>query len=256
MEGNSLQTVERSIQILELLATRHYNQTELAKQLNLNKTTLFRLIKTLEINKLVERDEVSGMYRIGIKLVELASLRLNQIELKTEAAPILREASLKLQQVVHMAVLKDGQVVYIEKIEPLNNIRMFSQIGRIMPIHCTALGKSLLVQHSKKEVFDILEQHGMEKRTNNTLSSPEELWNQIQLGNLNGYTIDNEENEPNIFCVGAPIFDYRGKVVAAISTSGNLPDPKNNSETLRAEVIRSCAEEISSRLGYRTKKKV
>ena len=176
MEGNALQTVERSIQVLELLATRPYSQAELAKVMELNKSTLFRLVKTLEMYKLVERDELTGLYRVGIKLVELASLRLNQIELKTEAAPILREASVKLQQVVHMAVLKEGQVVYIEKIEPLNHIRMFSQIGRTMPVHCTALGKSLLVQHTKQQVLDILALRGMERRTDHTLDSSDALW--------------------------------------------------------------------------------
>ena len=250
MEGNALQTVERSIQILELLAMRPYSQTELAKTMGLNKSTLFRLVKTLEMHKLVERDDVTGLYRVGIKLVELASLRLNQIEIKTEAAPILREASMKLQQVVHMAVLKDDQVVYIEKIEPLNHIRMYSMIGRTMPVHCTALGKSLLTHHSKQEVFDIVSTRGMEKRTEHTLNSPEALWEQIQVGKKAGYTVDNEENEPGIFCVAAPIFDYRGNVVAAISTSGDRNDFVYNPTDPCIQVITNTAKEISARLGY------
>lgn len=254
MEGNALQTVERSIQVLELLATRPYSQAELAKVMELNKSTLFRLVKTLEMYKLVERDELTGLYRVGIKLVELASLRLNQIELKTEAAPILREASMKLQQVVHMAVLKEGQVVYIEKIEPLNHIRMFSQIGRTMPVHCTALGKSLLVQHTKQQVLDILALRGMERRTDHTLDSSDALWQQIQSGRINGFTLDNEENEPGIYCVAAPIFDYRGNVVAAISTSGDHRDFIEHDDDLCVQVIRSCANEISSRLGYTNSK--
>ncbi len=250
MDNMSLQTVERALKVLEIIAGGSMSSQEIETAMGLNRTTVARLIYTLLSNGYIEKDERTSKYKLGLKVVELGSLRLNQIELKTEAVPHLRELSMNLNQVCHMGVLVDGEVVYIEKIEPISTMRMFSAIGRRVPVHSTSLGKSLLSGLSNDEIVEILEDKGMKVFTKNTNEDIGSLLKEIELVNKNGYGIDDEENEENIWCISAPIKDYRNKVIAAISTSGQNREYLKDSNSIAIKYIKETAYKISKRMGY------
>lgn len=170
MKNMILQTVERALNIVEMIAERPMTQKELENATGFNRTTLSRLLFTLSSRKYIQKDIDTGRYKVGLKVVEIGSVRLNQIELKTEALPYLRELSQSVSRVCHMGILSQSEVVYIEKIEPLTSIRMFSGIGKRVPVHSTSLGKALLFDKSDSEILDILGEKKMQKFTDNTIS--------------------------------------------------------------------------------------
>jgi DNA-binding IclR family transcriptional regulator len=250
MENMTLQTVERAFGILEMIAERQMTLRELEAETGLNRTTLSRLLFTLSKNKYIEKDAATGRYKVGLKVIELGSVMLNQIELKTEALPFLRELTQNVGRVCHMGILSQGEVVYIEKTEPMTSIRMFSGIGKRVPVHSTSLGKALLIDKSEKDILEILNDKGMDKFTQNTIVSPDGFIREMEITKKRGYSFDNAENEEGIFCVAAPIKDYRNEVVAAISTTGRdnsfLDDPQSSI----IQAIKETAYQISVKMGY------
>lgn len=252
MPDYALQTVDRALAILELLA-RHpegLRQIDIATAMQLGKVTAHRLMSTLAQRGFVERQEQSGRYLIGLKLIEISSLRLNNLELKTEAQPWLRRLVNQVGQPVHLAIYDQGEIVYIEKVETVHSIRMYSQIGKRSPAYCTALGKILLAALPDRQVQDVLGRLDLKAYTRQTLTDPAALLDEIRLARRAGYAFDREEHEPGVFCLAVPVFDYRGQVIAALSTAGGRRDYLDDP---RSEVIGwllETAAAISRRLGY------
>ncbi len=250
--AKGVQTLDRALDILELLATEKngLGVTEIGTRIGLHKSTVHRLLAALGERGYVEKNTDFGTYQLGLKVVEISSLHLNSIELKTEAAPFLRKLAAESTQPVHLATFVDGEVIYIEKVQTLNTIRMYSQIGKRVPIHCSAVGKALLIGLSDDEVRKVLQNRELHSYTTNTLTDVESILEQIKGSKVQGWTIDDEEHEENIRCIAAPIYDYRGKVIAAVSTSG--PDnviSKERDKEICGYVLEA-AQQISKRMGY------
>lgn len=142
MAQSVLQTADRALMLLELLAQypEGLASREIEERMQLNSLTVHRLISTLEGRKFIERT-ADRRYTIGIKLVEISSLKLNSLELKTEARPYLNRLAQQTMQPVQMAIMSGDKAMFIEKIEPNNSIRMYSQIGKTIPLHCSAVGR-------------------------------------------------------------------------------------------------------------------
>lgn len=250
MAKGILQTVDRALVLLEVLA--EYPQglptKELEVLLELNKVTLHRLVTTLENRGFIEK--VGPNYLIGLKMVELSSIKLNSIELKTEAAPYLRELVNILKQPVQLAILEGHEAIFIEKIQSVNSLRMYSQIGRRIPLYCSGVGKVLMLQDTDEEILSKLSKKAFEKFTPKTLESAEEVLEQVKRAREVGYAIDDEEHEEGIFCMAVPIYDYRGKIIAAISTAGQNQEFVESPPADSLALMKKTASEISKRLGY------
>jgi len=250
MNESILQTADRALIILELLAKEAMTATEIQNRLELNKSTVHRLMMTLLNRGFVERSESTGIYHIGLKLVEISSIRLNQVELKTEALPYLHQLANKVNMSVQLAIYDEGEAVFIEKIEKYKSFHMYCQIGKRIPIYCSAVGKSLILDKTNSEILQILRKTSFESFTKNTFKTPEEVLGDIMESRFLGYTKDNGEHEENVYCVAMPIYDYRGKIVASASVTG-FSDKlyEEEGETVRDQLKIACLE-ISKRLGY------
>lgn len=252
MSENLVQAIDRAFEIIEALAVEKdgLGITELSQKVLLHKSTVHRILKTLMVRGYVQKDIESGRYKLGVKFVEISSLYLNNIELKTEAHSFLRELVNILNQTVHLAILDNGEVVYIDKIEKVNSIRLYSSIGKRVPAYCTALGKVLLSQFEDDEIVKILKQKELKKYTSNTITNMDVLLKQIEQVKVNGYAIDNEEFQEGIRCISAPVYDYRDKMIAAISASApkHIFTPEKDSEI--ALYVKETAKRISRHLGY------
>lgn len=249
MENMTLQTVERALMILEIISTQSRSQKQLEEITGFNRSAVRRLVFTLLDNGYIEKDVNTNKFKLGLKVVELSSLRLNQVELKTEAVPFLRELSMQTNQVCHMGILLTDEVVYIEKIQPINSISMYSSIGTRLPVYCSAMGKVLLAGLLDDEVFNLLKRIEIKKVTYNTHTDIENIMQQVRTARKVGYAIDNAENEENIWCIGVPIYDYKRMVVAAISTSGNNKEIVKEGNPI-IEKVKKTALEISKRIGF------
>lgn len=242
-------TVVKALDILKTIGAREMSASEICQALSMNKTTAHRLLQTLQNEHFIERDELTKQYRIGLQLVELCSSRLSDVEVVTESRPYLLELVKTIQHTVHLGVYSSGNAVYVDKIDILPRIRMYSQIGKAIPVYCSALGKSLLFSHTDEEILAILRQYGMHAFTQNTITEPDAYLDQIHTARLNGYSVDLGEHEEDVCCLAAPIYNYRGKIIAAISASGYRPEdmPQDGALTALLETSRK----ISRRLGYR-----
>lgn len=252
-DDNLIQSVDRAITVLEVLAAEKNGcgVSELARATGLHKTTVFRLLSTMMNRGYVEKGPKSDDYRLSTRFLLLSNAILDRMDLRNIARPYIKELSSKTKEVVHLAILDEGEVVYIDKVEsPDHSIRIYSQIGKRSPVHCTALGKVFLTGVSSSEVEKIIAEKGLAKFTPKTITSLEQLRQEIAVTAKRGYGYDEMEHEEGIRCVAAPIYDRNGAITAAISISGpaifitpeRMPD-------LTEGILRT-AREISIQLGY------
>ena len=248
---SSVQSIERAFDILEILSRDHHGLTltEISTALSLHKSTVHRLLAGLLRRKYVEKEPRTNCYRLGLGFVHMSGVYLSRIELKTEAEYYMRELANRLSQVVFLAIRKDNEVVYIDKIEKYDSTHRFAIIGQRRPFYCTAIGKCLLFDEEDSTLTNIFQNEERQKRTVNSVVEVPDLVRQIHNFRTTGYSIDNEEWEYGTRCVGAPIYDYRGKVVAAISTAWNSDRAEDSVESI-GPMVRRTAQKISVRLGY------
>ncbi|NLX77123.1 MAG: IclR family transcriptional regulator [Clostridiaceae bacterium] len=252
MKDNSVQTLDRTLDIIELLATTPNGMgvTEIGQKTGLHKSTVYRLINALVKRGYLEKDQNTGLYKIGLKFVEISSLHLRQIELKTEVAPFMRDLSESTGQVTHLAILDETEVVYIEKIDVVQSLRMYSQIGKRVPVYCSALGKVLLSWQDSDYQELILEKTEYIRYTENTITNRDELADELEKVRERGWAVDNEEHEEGIRCIAAPINDFTGKVIAAISITGSKSIISPDKDEYYGSLVVKAASGISERLGY------
>ncbi|MED4455677.1 IclR family transcriptional regulator [Metabacillus fastidiosus] len=247
-----VKSVDRALRIITMVSTRKEGMgvTELAAFLDLNKSTIFRLLATLAEHGFIEQDQETKKYRLGYKYLELSSMLLESIDLRTQAKPFLKELESHTNEVIHLVVYDQGEVVYIEKLEGNETLRTHSQVGRRAPIHCTSVGKVILAYLPDEEILNIIEKHGLSKHTEQTISDKEAFLEELNRIKEQGYGTEFEENEPGITCIAAPIFDNSKKITAAISISG--PSIRMTDERLAElkTVLIDIGNKISKRLGY------
>lgn len=249
----TIQSIDRAFEIMETLSmeSRGMSIKELSERLTLNKSTVHRILATLIAWGYVEKNNEDKRYKLGPKIINLGSVYLNNIELKTEALPYLHNLKERTGQVVHLAIIENGDVVYLDKIDIVSNIRMYSKIGKRAMCHNTGLGKAMMAYMPDREVDKILREKGMPKVMENTITDPKVLKEELALTKSRGWAIDDEENELGIRCVAVPVFDYTGNVIAAISSTGPLD--LYTYEYLEDKVVglvKDAAYEISKRMGY------
>lgn len=252
MSTATVQSIDRAFEILEALENcpNGMQVKELSAALALNKSTVSRILLTLASKGYVVKNK-DNYYRLGMRLVDLCSFYLNSLQLKTEALPFLEELRNQTGLIVHLGSLDENEVVYLDKISSFNNIRMYSQIGKRAYVHCTGLGKAMLSRMSREEVEEILAVKGLPMMTEYTCTDQKNFFDELDRTRARGYAVDEQENEAGIRCVAAPVFDYRGNVIAAVSATGFIDMfPKARIEAMSV-YVKKCAESISRSMGYR-----
>lgn len=249
--GKRINSVQRALNILDLFDEQQpeLGTTDIAAALNLPKSTVSGLVSTLLDNGYLDQNPRNRKYRLGFKLAERAGLLLNQFDLRQIAMPYLEKLRNTCNESINLAIRDDGHVVYIERLHGTNMLSMRSEIGKREYIHSTALGKAILAYLPVEDVSEFLARHTFVKRTPHTITSASVFMNELQKTRQRGYAIDNEENELGGRCVAAPIIDYQGKAVAAISIS--VPIQRMPSEKVEdfGNLVRQTAREISFKLG-------
>ncbi|MEW9669424.1 IclR family transcriptional regulator [Ammoniphilus sp. 3BR4] len=249
----NVKSLDRALQILDILSTKQqgFGVTEISREMDLNKTSVYRMLATFVRHGYVEQDSETERYKLGYKILELSSSLLESIDLRTEAKPFLKELEQLTNEVIHLVVYDRGEVVYIEKLEGNETLRMHSKVGTRAPMHCTSVGKAILAFLPPDEVTKIFEKYDFDKHTPYTITDKEALYDHLIEVRKKGYALDLEENELGITCIATPIFDRTGKVIAAVSVSG--PTMRMTPETLEElkNKMMDVSKKISFRLGYR-----
>ena len=252
-----IKVLDKSLSVLEILLKKGsaMNMTEISEKLGFYPSTIHRILDTLKHWGYVEKDSHTKKYQLGLKALELGMAKLHQMDLVREATPYLKELVNQCNETVHLGVLEDedGEVLYLAKEESSQTIRMISYVGKRASLYCTALGKILLAYMSKEERKKILGEKELPRLTENTITDKRELEKELDKVRKQEFALDREENEKGVCCVAAPIRNYQGEVIAAISISFPIFRIDKNAQNNLKEVLIEISKKISKRLGYNGK---
>lgn len=248
-QGHS--TVERTLSILELVVGRKdgISLAELAKELAFPKSTIHRLIDILTSREYVELNMQTQKYSAGLKSIEIGVSALRSMEIVDVSSAYMRDLARQSGETSFLAVLNEGEIVYLHKAEGSQSIRTTAQLGMRRPVHCTAVGKALLSALSTEEVERILADKGMAAYTANTITDAQSMLAELRQIRIDGCAVDREEIEIGLTCFAAPVFQFMGQIAGAISLAGpTIRVKEKQDEYMR--LVNEAARQISRRMGY------
>lgn len=252
-QDTTSKAVERALSMLELIAEskKGLSNADLSRRLKIPKSSASYILRVLENRAYLKRND-NGKYLLGLKLMSLTGDALTHLDVREVAKPVLNEFLKKSRlPEAHLAILDNGRAVYIEKVESENSfIKMDIWVGHRLPIHTTSIGKILVAYMSDEEIIEILKLRGMERKTRKSITSQRKFLNEVKKVKEQGFAIDNEENSDGVRCIAAPIFDAKGKVIAAIGTSSTILQIDEVHLPKYVELIKKAAYQVSRQLGF------
>lgn len=222
---------------------------ELAVELGLAKSTISRLMTTLASEGFVTRVPNSRKYRLGVSILALSGILISNLEVTKEAAPVVNRLVSDIEETAHLAILDGTDTIYVHKEECSHAVQILTYLGKKNPAYCTSSGKVLLA-YSDDDAVDRVVEHGLEKRTKNTITTREQLETELNTIRQRGYAISHDEILEGVTSIAAPVRDYTGKVVAAITVVGPNQRISQNRVPIYVKKIVDASKEASERLGY------
>ncbi|MGL6197492.1 MAG: IclR family transcriptional regulator [Lachnospiraceae bacterium] len=224
-----LQSLDRGLEALKILAEHDsVSVTELAKKLDVNKSTASRIMETLCQQDMIHMDKKTRKYKLGFRVLHLAERFRSSLQIIDTARPILLEVSRELGQSVHLCAYSRGMVYVIDQIVSDLPYSMSAMVGLIEPIHSSSVGKCIFAHRSQKRIEEILEDYEFTRYTIHTITDKEKLLNEFEKIRNQGYAVDNEEMFIGVRCIAVPVFRYLNSVRYGIGISGpiDLMSPK------------------------------
>ncbi len=248
-----VQVLDRALAILDLLSAgeAELGAALIAERLKLHKSTVHRLLAVLEQHGCVERNPESGKHFLGPKLLELGSRAMAKQQSWEHARPFLERLVAETGETAHLGVLRGTEVLSLVNVDSPRSLRMPATVGRRNPAHCTSLGKALLAFQPQEQVEEITAKHELRAYTRKTITSPVALKAELERVRRQGYAIDDEEVEEALKCIGAPVRDCSGKVVAAISIAGPAARMKQDVMPGLIRSVVTAAAQLSAEMGFR-----
>ncbi|RJQ04794.1 MAG: IclR family transcriptional regulator [Bacillota bacterium] len=247
-----VRAVEKALSILGLftLDEPDLRVVDMAAKLKTNKSTIHRMVLTLERAGYLRRNPASGSYSLGLKIVELGAVAVSNLEVRHQARPHLERLQAATGQTIHMAVLDGPDIVYIEKLEGKAGVRLYSSVGRRAPVHCTALGKVLLAYQPRDVARDLLVARPLRPYTRRTTIDLAEILAHLEVVRQRGYAIDIQEHQELVHCAAAPVFDHTGSVIAAVSMTLIGSEFREDELHQSGRKVAETAAAISRDMGY------
>jgi IclR family KDG regulon transcriptional repressor len=244
--SESIRAVERALDVLECFSTQtpELNMTQISERVGMHKSTVHRLLATLEKRRFVERDSATGLYRPGMRFLQLAYLTQENNDIRRVALPFMQQLCAQYLENVNLAELDGSDVVYIEITEGSQRIKLAAAPGQRLPAYCTASGKAILACLPKEKVTGILDA-GTLSHTKNTLTSKQSILENLQKAKRTGFALDESELEEGINAVAAAILDEDNQPIASISVAGPAYRLTTEKMIEIGPVVRKTAEDIS-----------
>ncbi|MGC1616790.1 MAG: IclR family transcriptional regulator [Candidatus Acidiferrum sp.] len=248
--NNYIEVVEKTLRLLEAFrGEREVRLAELAERTRLVKSSVFRILFTLERLGYVEKGP-GGRYSVLSRFARIAGDPAPTFDLGALAAPFMGELLRQFQETVNLGVRDESEVLYIRVLESSHSFRLAAHAGIRSSFHSSALGKCLLCRMSREEVDAILKKNPMRRMTSRTICSRILFHRELEKVRLRGYALDNEEDARGARCVAAPILDSTGKVYAAMSISGPATRVSRTNEREIAEALKEACRQISKLFIY------
>lgn len=252
--GNNqlVRSVERALMVMEFLGERGWSGvTEVARELDVHKSTAFRLLATLEHREMVVQDPETAKYRLGPGIARLGRTVDEEVDLRRHARDVMRQLAAQTEETVNLAILDGTDVIYVDQIIGSSGVLSVDWLGWRSPIHCTASGKAILAFQPERRRRGLLGDR-LEAATPRTVVDLTVLERHLERVREDGYATIVGELEVGLNAVAAPIFDADGRPVAALTVSGpdaRMPEPDLAELGVR---VRRAAEDVSRELGYDT----
>jgi IclR family acetate operon transcriptional repressor len=217
-----VQSVERTLDLLECLAqsTDWVGISELSQATGQPVATIHRLLKTLVARRYVVRDSHTRRYALGPAFRHLAGVHLQTPDWQAIGTPLLQELVEISGETANLAVKEGNRAVYVAQAQPMRMLRMLAEPGNRVPLHCTGCGKVLLASQHASVIASIIAETGLPKYTDTTITDPAQLQQELEMIRQQGYAIDNGEQEEGVRCLAVPVYDSKGRVIAAVSIAG------------------------------------
>ena len=230
-DSSRVNSVMKALRVLECFTTStpEMTLTQLSNKLEMPKSTLLNLLRTLEEAGYVYRTRQSQSYRLGFKIMELGYCMRSAFPIVQFALPLMEEMQLATGEFIYLTTHINGRVLYLECVYPRKRTVGYSITGKTLPMHCTGCGKAMLSLFTPAQVDDVINTWGMERKTLNTITERESLLHELENTRLRGYAMDLEEETPGVKCIAMPVRASDGSAAGAISISGpvySLTDEK------------------------------
>lgn len=250
-QPEAVSSVLKVFNILESLGQqKEIGVSELAQGLMMSKATTYRFLQTMKTLGYVSQQGEADKYSLTLKMFELGSKSLQWIDIVTIAEKEMRLISEQTNETVHLGALDDKSIIYIHKIDSSYSLRMHSRIGRRNPLHTTAIGKVLLAECEEQYVREKLSDAEFIKSTPNTIENIEDFLSELEQVKSQHYGMDNEEQEPGLLCIAAPVYDRFGTVIAGVSISFPTMRYEEAKKQEYIGLLHQAAKNISEQLGF------
>ena len=254
-EQGTLRSVGRALDLLTILGDAPESGLavgDLAKAAGISKSTAFLLLQTLVARNFVAdlREGNNRRYRLGHAFAQLGRRMPSDLNIGQVADPVLQQLTRETGLTARLAVSDEGYAVTISQVDPPGPFRMTASLGQRELPHCSSLGKALLFHAKDSEVRELAKRIGLPRRTAKTLTTAKALIADLHQARLRGYALDNEEDNIGVACIGAPIFDRSGAIIAAVSVTGMKQNQSARDLDRLGKIIKSHALQISTLMGY------
>ena len=247
-DKTGINSIKRAIQILNLFQDEKYlGITEMSRQLNLSKTTIFRVVRTLESEGWLIQGKESTKYRLGFEILTVASSLCKQYDFKEIAVEVMTNLKDVVNETVILSTYTGNHGVCIEKVDSENKIKLTSEVGQIIPLHAGATGKSILANLPQEEREKVISQ-GLSHYTDLTLTDAELLEKDLVEIRKKGYSCSYGETDEGVMAVGAPIFDQKGRLLYSLSVAGPRHRMEQKGETFLIENVLQAAKQMMNML--------
>ncbi len=247
---DAVSSVMKVFGILQAISeTPEIGITELSQRIMMPKSTVYRFIQTMKSLGYITQDGDNDKYSLTFKLFEIGSRVLQHVDLIKVADVKMRELSKLTKETTHLGIRDNDSIVYVHKIDSEYNLRMHSRIGRHNPLYSTAIGKVLLAWLPESETREILKNVEFKAHTQHTLTSIDAILNELAQVRQQGYSWDNEEMEEGLLCIGKPVYDRFGQVVAGLSLSFPMSRCDEDRKLQYIQHVTKYANDISALIG-------
>jgi IclR family transcriptional regulator, acetate operon repressor len=253
-KDGGVQSVDRALLIIETLAEddEGYRLTDLAVRTGLSPSTVHRLLTTLEKRRFVQFDRGESTWHIGAQSFAVGSTFVRRRNFVTQALPYLRKLRDQTRETANLAVVDDGAMVVLTRVESREIMRSVTKAGGRVPMVASGLGKALLATYSEQDVFAIIQRDGMPRLTSKSIVRAGELCKSLHDIRRQGYSVDDEEALIGLRCVSAVVYDDCSEPLAAISVSGKASRVPNDRLPILGKLVQEVAAELTTALGGTT----
>ena len=248
---NYLSSVKNALRILNSFTMEEPEKkiSDISTSLGLNKSTVSRTMTTLASEGFVYKDPDSKRYRLGFSILTLSGVINSNMNIYRESQPILNKLVDNIGETAHISTFDQLEVIYLQKVECNHPVRFLTHVGKRNPAYCTSSGKVFLA-FSKEDYLEMIIDKGLTKYTKNTITDPNKLREHIKEVKNRGFAYSVEEFSEGVVTIAAPIYDYTGKVIAALSVVGPKQRISQDKIPFLAKKVISSSMDISRNMGY------